>query len=142
LIQHSFHESLDVIKCPALRAEGLISPGLFMAGSPLIMHSVAMFRDCRFLVAVVVVLAVGAGSASAAECLQTPQARIMVQSGQIISTLKAVRAATAAVGGEPIDGRLCAAGGGYRYVVTILGSDGRVMRVYVDARSGAVLGTK
>ena len=113
-----------------------------MAGSPLTVHSAIMVRVCRFLVAAVAVLAVDVGGARAADCLQTPQTRTMVQAGQVISTLKAVRAATAVVTGEPIDGRLCAAGSSYRYVVTILGPDGRVMRVSVDARSGAVLGTK
>ncbi|MDQ0469726.1 PepSY domain-containing protein [Labrys wisconsinensis] len=100
-----------------------------------------MLQLCRSLVTAALLALVG-GSAFAAECLPIPQARKMVQAGQIIPTLKAVRAATAVVEGEPIDGRLCAVGNAYRYVVTILGADGRVIRVSVDARSGAVLGKK
>ena len=41
-----------------------------------------------------------------------------------------------------IDSRLCRGGSGYQYVVTFLGSDGRVKRVTVDARTGKVAGVR
>jgi uncharacterized membrane protein YkoI len=41
-----------------------------------------------------------------------------------------------------IDSRLCRGNGGYQYVVTFLGSDGRVKRVTVDGRSGRVAGVR
>jgi uncharacterized membrane protein YkoI len=58
------------------------------------------------------------------------------------SLVKAVNAARAAAAGEVIDSRLCGSPGNYRYVITLLGQDGKVMRVSVDAQSGAVLGMK
>ena len=41
-----------------------------------------------------------------------------------------------------IDSRLCGGAGSYRYVVTLLSPDGRVMRVTFDAQSGAVIAVK
>ena len=76
------------------------------------------------------------------QCLPMEQARSTIRAGQIIPLVKAVYAARAAAAGEVIDSRLCGAPGNYRYVITLLGQDGRVTRVSVDAQSGAVLGMK
>jgi len=70
------------------------------------------------------------------------QARSVIQSGEVIPFAQAIRAARGSAEGEMIDSRLCRGGGGYQYVVTFLGSDGRVKRVTVDGRSGRVAGVR
>lgn len=90
-----------------------------------------------------VALGLAAAPVSAsAQCLGVPEARMMIRSGTIIPLLQAIAAARASTGGEVIDSRLCGSPGSYRYVITFLGQDGRVVRVTVDARTGAVLGVK
>ena len=41
-----------------------------------------------------------------------------------------------------IDGNLCGDPGNYRYVVTFLGTDGRVIRATINAKTGEVVGVK
>jgi uncharacterized membrane protein YkoI len=77
-----------------------------------------------------------------AECIATAQARSVIQSGQAIPLAAAIRAARGSAEGEMIDSRLCRGGSGYQYVVTFLGSDGRVKRVTLDARTGKVAGVR
>jgi len=100
-----------------------------------------MTQALSLLVIAVLGLAVVPGSAQS-QCLPIDQARTTVRAGQVIPLVKAVNAARAAAAGEVIDSRLCGSPGNYRYVITLLGQDGKVMRVSIDAQSGAVLGMK
>lgn len=95
---------------------------------------------CALLVAVAFVS--GDAGAAAAECVAAQQARSLIQSGQAVPLAAAIRAARGSAEGEMIDSRLCKASGGYQYIVTFLGSEGRVVRVTVDGRSGKVAGVK
>lgn len=100
-----------------------------------------MSRRLHILVAAGILL--GAASASAlADCLPMASARPLVKAGQVIPIMGAIRAARDAARGEVIDGRFCESGGGYQYVVTFLASDGRVVRVSVDAQTGRVTGVR
>src|ERR1044072_5405690 len=80
--------------------------------------------------------------AALADCVETAQARSVIQAGQAIPLAAALRAARGSPEGGMIDSRLCHGGSGYQYVVTFLGSDGRVTRVTVDARTGKVAGVR
>jgi uncharacterized membrane protein YkoI len=83
-----------------------------------------------------------ASPAAAADCVPLREARDLIQSGAVIPLRAALGAARASVNGDMIDGKLCRGGKGYQYVVTLLGLDGRVLRVTVDARSGDVVGVR
>jgi uncharacterized membrane protein YkoI len=78
----------------------------------------------------------------AADCLAMREARALIEAGEVIPLAAALRSARGAVAGEMIDGRLCRNAGGYQYLVTFLGPEGRVVRVSVDARSGTVQGIR
>jgi uncharacterized membrane protein YkoI len=88
-------------------------------------------------------LAAGIGTQSAdAACVPLGQARPLVQAGTIVPLLSALGAARRAVKGEMIDGDLCGGPGNYRYVVTFLGPDGKVIRATINATTGEVVGVK
>jgi uncharacterized membrane protein YkoI len=97
---------------------------------------------CGFgALALIAMLWAGADPARA-DCLPMRQARDLVRSGDAIPLAAAMRAARDAAPGEMIDGKLCRGGSGLQYIVTILGPEGRVVRVTVDAKSGSVLGAR
>jgi uncharacterized membrane protein YkoI len=114
---------------------------MFTTASFLLGHSHDMVRSLRAAILAAGLLAATAGAASA-ECVPMAQARSVIQSGEVIPFAQAIRAARGSAEGEMIDSRLCRGGGGYQYVVTFLGSDGRVKRVTVDGRSGRVAGVR
>ena len=86
-------------------------------------------------------LGVGARPAEAA-CVGLGQARPLVQAGTIVPLMSALGAARRSTKGEMIAGSLCGSAGNYRYVVTFLRTDGRVIRVTIDARTGEVVSVK
>jgi uncharacterized membrane protein YkoI len=77
-----------------------------------------------------------------AECLPMRQARDLIRSGEAIPLVAAMRAARGSIPGEMIDGKLCRGGRGLHYLITILGPDGRVVRVTVDAKTSEVVGVR
>jgi hypothetical protein len=79
----------------------------------------------------------GPSPAYGESCLSQGEARDAVQRGDAIA-LSAIRGALG--GGEVVSAQLCRGGNGLVYVVSVLGNDGAVKRVRVDARSGAVVG--
>jgi uncharacterized membrane protein YkoI len=79
---------------------------------------------------------------AAADCVPLRETRDLIQSGAVMPLRAALRAARASIDGDLIDSKLCKDGRGYQYVVTILGLDGRVLRVTVDAKTGEVVGVK
>lgn len=100
-----------------------------------------MGRRSSLAVAVGLALALGMQSANAA-CVSLGEARPLVQAGTIVPLLSVLGAARRAVKGEMIDGDLCGGPGNYRYVVTFLGADGRVIRATINAQTGEVVGVK
>jgi uncharacterized membrane protein YkoI len=101
------------------------------------MHDGPM-RSALGVFVLIALLWAGAGPARA-DCLPMRQARDLVRSGEAIPLAAAMRAARGAAPGEMIDGKLCRGGSGLQYVVTILGPEGRVVRVTLDAKSGSIL---
>jgi uncharacterized membrane protein YkoI len=79
---------------------------------------------------------------AAADCMPLHEARDLIQTGAVMPLRAALRAARASIDGDPIDSKLCRDARGYQYVVTILGLDGRVLRVTVDAKTGEVVGVR
>ncbi len=84
----------------------------------------------------------GATQPAMAACVSLSEARPLVKAGTIVPLLSALGAARRAVKGEMIDGNLCGDPGNYRYVVTFLGTDGRVIRATINAKTGEVVGVK
>lgn len=78
----------------------------------------------------------GTGGARAQGCLSPGEARQAVQNGDAIS-LSQVRGN---LPGDVVSAQLCHGGGGLVYVVNVLGAGGKVERLQIDARSGAIAG--
>ncbi|SHE61000.1 hypothetical protein SAMN02745157_0551 [Kaistia soli DSM 19436] len=78
----------------------------------------------------------GTGTALAQGCLSPGEARQAVQNGEAIS-LSQVRGN---LPGDVVSAQLCHGGGGLVYVVNVLGAGGKVERLQIDARSGAIAG--
>jgi uncharacterized membrane protein YkoI len=75
-------------------------------------------------------------------CLSSTDARHALQSAGGISLAAAVSAARSAAPGEIVDYKVCQAPSGYSYVLTVLGTDGKVVRAWVDALSGKLVSVK
>ncbi|WP_448953380.1 PepSY domain-containing protein [Labrys neptuniae] len=84
----------------------------------------------------------GATEPAKAACVSLSEARPLVKAGTIVPLISALGAARRAVKGEMIDGNLCGDPGSYRYVVTFLGTDGRVIRATINAKTGEVVSVK
>jgi uncharacterized iron-regulated membrane protein len=74
-------------------------------------------------------------------CLSESEIREEVAAKRVVPQVQALRTARASIGGEAVRARLCRHEGGMVYAITALKRDGKVVRVYVDAESGKVLGT-
>ena len=93
--------------------------------------------------ALMLVLASGAAVYPAnAACISLSEARPLVQAGTVVSLLSVLGPVRRAVKGEMIDGDLCGGPDNYRYVVTFLGPDGKVIRATINAKTGEVVGVK
>jgi hypothetical protein len=96
-------------------------------------------RLAKLLTAAIATVLLGSAAAEPARadgCLPQGEARQAVQSGDAVS-LSQLRGG---IPGEVISAQLCRTGGGLVYVVSVLGPDGAVQRLQVDARTGAVVG--
>ena len=82
-----------------------------------------------------------APEARAQGCLSAAEARNAVQSGQALPLSRMLKAIRKAAGGEILPPpQLCDAGGRLVYYVNVLGRDGQVTQITVDAASGSILG--
>lgn len=72
-------------------------------------------------------------SPAAAACLSETSARNLVNSGQVLS----LGAIASQHNIQIYSAQLCESGGGYVYRLMIRGNDGNVMRMVINARSGA-----
>lgn len=80
-------------------------------------------------------------AADAAEkkaCLGVDERRIAIAAHKALPLGKAMRLARARSRGEVIRAALCERGGRLIYVLTVLGRDGKVTRLNVDAGSGTI----
>jgi uncharacterized membrane protein YkoI len=91
----------------------------------------AMFLRSLVLSGVLLASALPAG----AKCLSDREARRVVQEGGLIP-LSAIMDIAQQSGGELVSARLCEGSGGLVYRVVVLGADGEVKRLRVNAQTG------
>jgi uncharacterized iron-regulated membrane protein len=83
------------------------------------------------------------GAAPAARvCLNQKERRALIEKGSVLHLAAALRAVRTRVPGTLVRARLCHRGEGFAYVLTVLGHDGKVTRVIVDAVKGTVVGER
>ena len=75
-------------------------------------------------------------------CLNQKERRALIEKGTVLHLAAALRAVRARVPGTLVRARLCHRGEGFAYVLTVLGHDGKVTRVIVDAVKGTVVGER
>lgn len=75
-------------------------------------------------------------------CLNQKERRALVEKGTVLHLAAALRAVRTRVPGTLVRARLCHRGEGFAYVLTVLGHDGKVTRVIVDAVKGTVVGER
>jgi len=80
--------------------------------------------------------------AAARACLNQKERRALVESGAVLRLAAAMRAVRTHVPGTLVRARLCRRGEGFAYVLTVLGRDGKVTRVAVDAVKGTLVGER
>jgi hypothetical protein len=80
-----------------------------------------------------------AGTPKVEACLSTHEMREAIEEHRAVQPLIALRAAGA---GEKIRAQLCKTETGLVYLITALGRDGHVSRVFVDALSGVRVGAR
>ena len=79
---------------------------------------------------------------AARACLNQKERRALIESGAVMQLTAAMRAVGSHVPGTLVRARLCRRGDGFAYVLTVLGHDGKVTRVVVDAVKGTLVGER
>jgi uncharacterized membrane protein YkoI len=75
-------------------------------------------------------------------CLNQKERRALVEGGAVMQLAAAFDAVRPQVPGTLVRARLCRRGEGFAYVLTVLGHDGKVMHVVVDAVKGTLVGER
>jgi uncharacterized membrane protein YkoI len=86
-----------------------------------------------------VILAACSPAVAQASCFSPDDTRDMVHRHGLIPLNDVVRSARGTVSADLISARLCDVTGNLVYMIAMLGRDGKVMRITVDARSGDVI---
>ena len=73
-------------------------------------------------------------------CLDQKERRAEAESGRLIHLSSAIHAARARMPGTVVRARLCHGPDSLVYVLTVLGRDGKVARITVDAVKGTLVG--
>lgn len=96
-------------------------------------------RSFPAIAAVLAGILVSAPSLAQAACFSPEETREMVQRHGLIALNDVVRSARGSARADLISARLCDTAGNLVYMLAMLGRDGKVMRITVDARSGDVI---
>jgi len=80
------------------------------------------------------------GADAAPACLDQKERRAEIDTGKVVRLSVAVRAAKTRMAGTLVRARLCRGKDGLVYVLTVLGRDGKVARITVDAVKGTLVG--
>jgi uncharacterized membrane protein YkoI len=83
-----------------------------------------------------------AADPAARGCLNQKERRALIEKGTVLHLAAALRAVRSRVPGTLVRARLCHRGDGLAYVLTVLGHDGKVTRIIVDAVKGTVVGER
>ena len=81
-----------------------------------------------------------APTAVAHVCLDQKERRAEIEAGKVVRLAVAMRAAKTRMAGTVVRARLCHGKDGLVYVLTVLGHDGKVARMTVDAAKGTLVG--
>jgi uncharacterized membrane protein YkoI len=82
------------------------------------------------------------GVAVAHVCLDQKERRAEYDGGRVVRLGLAMRAARSRMAGTVVRARLCHGKDGLVYVLTVLGRDGKVARITVDAAKGTLAGAR
>ena len=75
-------------------------------------------------------------------CLSQKERQAAIQSGKVINLAAAMRTARKRISGTLVRASLCQGKEGLVYVLTVLGRDGKVARLTVDAVKGTLVGQR
>jgi len=100
---------------------------------------------CRMNLPIVLAFAINALVTPTAEpaaqsiraCLTPSETRAAIARHRLVEPLGALRSAARKAQAEPLRSRLCRRNGRFVYEMALLRRDGRVVRVFLDAASGA-----
>jgi len=79
---------------------------------------------------------------AARACLNQKERRALVENGTVLHLAAAVHSVRNRLPGTLVRARLCRRGETFVYVLTVLGHDGKVTRVTVDAAKGTLVGER
>jgi uncharacterized membrane protein YkoI len=82
----------------------------------------------------------GTGAEASHACLNPKERRALAENGTVVHLAVAMHALKNRVTGTLVRARLCRRSEGLVYVLTVLGHDGKVARVVVDAVKGTLVG--
>jgi len=82
----------------------------------------------------------GHGVHAGRACLDQKERRAESEAGRVIQLATAMRVAKSRMPGTVVQARLCHGHDGLVYVLTVLGHDGKVARLTVDAVKGTLVG--
>jgi hypothetical protein len=75
-------------------------------------------------------------------CLNQKERRAAIESGKLVHLAAAIHAAKKRMPGTVVRARLCHGAEGLVYVLTVLGRDGKVAQLTVDAAKGTLIGQR
>jgi uncharacterized membrane protein YkoI len=90
-------------------------------------------------IALFLLLTIGIGNVNANSCLSAEETRVKIQEDDLVPLQDIVRNVRSAHDVELISARLCETNGNMVYMIAVLGRNGRVMRMTVNARSGEII---
>jgi uncharacterized membrane protein YkoI len=84
----------------------------------------------------------GGADPASRTCLNQKERRALVENGAVLHLAAAMHGVRSHVPGTLVRARLCRRAEGFAYVLTVLGHDGKVTRVVVDAVKGTLVGER